>query len=43
MAGSVPVGVQLISQRYREDLLLEAGFAIEAGGAPPSPIDPVWE
>jgi amidase len=42
MAGTAPVGVQLIANRYREDLLLDAGAAIEAGGTPPSPIDPVW-
>jgi amidase len=41
LVGRVPVGVQLIGGRYREDLLLAAGEAIEAGGAPPSPIDPV--
>jgi amidase len=38
--GAVPVGVQLVAGRYREDLLLAAGGAIEAGGVPPSPIDP---
>ncbi|WP_407156066.1 amidase family protein [Bradyrhizobium sp. STM 3557] len=37
----IPVGVQLVSQRFREDLCLAAGEAIEAGGTPPSPIDPV--
>lgn len=37
MVGTVPVGVQLIGARYREDLLLAAGEAIEAGGAPPMP------
>ena len=42
MVGTSPVGVQLIAQRYREDLLLDAGAAIEAGGTPPSPIDPTW-
>ena len=42
MVGTAPVGVQLVAQRYREDLLLDAGAAIEAGGAPPSPIDPAW-
>ena len=42
MVGTAPVGVQLISQRYREDLLLDAGAAIEAGGVPVSPIDPIW-
>ena len=36
----VPVGVQLIGARYREDLLLAAGAAIEAGGAP---IEPVFD
>ena len=40
MAGDAPVGVQLIAGRYREDLLLLAGEAIEAGGVPPAPIDP---
>ncbi len=42
--GKVPVGVQVVSGRYREDLCLLAGEAIEAGGTPPSPIDPVsWK
>ncbi|WP_158746151.1 amidase family protein [Acidisphaera sp. L21] len=41
MVGTVPVGVQLVSRRYREDLCLAAGEAIEAGGVPASPIDPV--
>jgi amidase len=41
LVGRVPVGVQLVSGRYREDLCLSAGEAIEAGGVPPSPIDPV--
>jgi amidase len=40
LEGTVPVGVQLTAGRYREDLLLAAGEAIEAGGAPPSPVDP---
>lgn len=40
MVGTVPVGVQLLAGRFREDLLLAAGYAIEAGGAPESPIDP---
>jgi amidase len=39
MVGTVPVGVQLIGARYREDLLLEAGQAIEAGGTPPMPAE----
>ncbi len=41
LVGRVPVGVQLVAQRFREDLCLAAGEAIEAGGTPPSPIDPV--
>jgi amidase len=41
LVGKVPVGVQVISGRFREDLCLLAGEAIEAGGVPPSPIDPV--
>lgn len=40
MVGTAPVGVQIIAGRYREDLCLLAGAAIEAGGVPPSPIDP---
>src|SRR5499426_1080128 len=40
LIGKVPVGVQVVSGRYREDLCLLAGEAIEAGGTPPSPIDP---
>lgn len=40
LVGRVPVGVQIIAGRYREDLCLLAGEAIEAGGVPPSPIDP---
>jgi amidase len=40
MVGTTPVGVQIIAGRYREDLCLLAGEAIEAGGVPPSPIDP---
>ena len=41
LVGRVPVGVQIVSGRYREDLCLLAGEAIEAGGVPPAPIDPV--
>ncbi len=37
----VPVGVQIVAGRFREDLCLAAGAAIEAGGVPVSPIDPV--
>jgi amidase len=41
LVGKSPVGVQVVSGRYREDLCLAAGEAIEAGGVPPSPIDPL--
>jgi amidase len=41
LVGKSPVGVQVVSGRYREDLCLAAGEAIEVGGVPPSPIDPV--
>ena len=40
LVGRVPVGVQIVSGRYREDLCLLAGEAIEAGGVPAAPIDP---
>jgi amidase len=40
LVGRVPVGVQLLAGRYREDLLLEAGAAIEAGGVPATPVEP---
>ena len=40
MIGSVPVGVQIVAGHFREDLLLRAGKAIEAGGTPVSPVDP---
>lgn len=41
LVDGVPVGVQVVSTRYREDLCLSAGEAIEAGGVPASPIDPL--
>lgn len=40
MAGSAPVGVQLVAGRFDEARLLEAGEIIEAAGAPASPVDP---
>jgi amidase len=40
LLGRVPVGVQVVSGRYREDLCLLAGEAIEAAGVPASPVDP---
>src|SRR4051794_14382832 len=41
VVGRIPVGVQVVSGRYREDLCLLAGETIEAGGTPASPVDPV--
>src|SRR5437879_6317499 len=41
MVGRIPIGVQVVSGRYREDLCLLAGEAIEAGGTPSAPVDPV--
>jgi len=40
LVGTAPVGVQVVAGRYREDLCLAAGEAIEAGGVPAAPIDP---
>lgn len=39
--GNIPVGIQVLSGRGREELCLNAGKTIEAQGAPPSPIEPV--
>jgi amidase len=41
LVGKVPVGVQVVASRFREDLCFAAGEAIEAGGTPPMPVDPV--
>src|SRR5712672_3511697 len=41
LVGRVPVGVQVVSTRYREDLCLLACEAIEAGGTPMMPVDPI--
>mgnify|MGYP006269164153 CR=1 FL=1 len=35
-----PMGVQLVAGRFREDLLLAAGRAIEAAAPPVRPVDP---
>ncbi|MCX7372335.1 MAG: amidase family protein [Alphaproteobacteria bacterium] len=40
LVGRRPVGVQLLAGRYREDLLFAAGADIEAGGTPPTPVEP---
>ncbi|MBI2159501.1 MAG: hypothetical protein HYU25_03760, partial [Candidatus Rokubacteria bacterium] len=41
MANGVPLGVQVIGSRYREDLCLDAAEVIEAQHGLPTPIDPV--
>jgi amidase len=40
LVGRVPVGVHVVAGRYREDLCLSAGEAIEAGGTPSAVVDP---
>jgi amidase len=40
MHGNAPLGVQLVAARYREDICLLAGEAIEQGGVAPAPVDP---
>jgi len=40
LVDGVPVGVQLVGARYREDILLAAGEEIAAAGTPATPIDP---
>jgi amidase len=40
VVGATTTGVQVVATRFREDLCLLAGEAIEAGGVPPAPIDP---
>ncbi len=40
LVGRVPVGVQLVAARFREDLCLAAGEAIEAGGTPSAVVNP---
>ncbi|MFT7593178.1 MAG: amidase [Paracoccaceae bacterium] len=39
--GTIPVGVQLISGRFREDILLAAGAVIEAAGPGVTVADPI--
>jgi amidase len=38
----LPIGVQVIAGRYREDLALDAAEVIEAQHGLETPIDPVW-
>jgi amidase len=37
--GGLPVGVQLVAGRFREDLVLAAGEVVEARAGVPSPVD----
>lgn len=41
-ANGWPMGVQLVTRRYREDLILAAGEVIEAQEPPITPIDVKW-
>jgi amidase len=41
VAGGLPLGVQVIGGRYREDLCFDAAEVIEARHPVPTPIDPV--
>ncbi|MBX2855744.1 MAG: amidase family protein [Rhodobacteraceae bacterium] len=37
---ATPIGVQLVADRFREDLLLDAGAAIERQASPIEPVEP---
>ncbi|MCV0426634.1 MAG: amidase, partial [Roseibium sp.] len=41
--GNLPVGVQLVASRFREDILLAAGRDIERASAPVTVTTPNWE
>ena len=38
----LPMGVQIVGSRFREDLCLTAAGAIEAHAGVLTPIDPAW-
>ena len=40
VANGLPVGLQLLGQRFREDTLLDAGDVIESRAGVLTPIDP---
>jgi amidase len=42
LVDGVPVGVQIIGSRYREDLCLDAAQAIEDEAGQLTPVDPVF-
>lgn len=37
-----PIGVQIGAHAWREDLIIDAGFALEAHRGPVGPVDPTW-
>jgi amidase len=41
-AKNIPVGVQLIGARFREDILIAAGRDLENSGVAPVCVDPNW-
>jgi amidase len=40
LVGDVPTGVQVVAERFHEDLCFDAGKAIEAAYPTGTPIDP---
>jgi amidase len=42
LADALPMGVQLIAARFREDVFLEGAEAIEVRAGAITPIDPAW-
>jgi amidase len=38
----IPMGVQIVAQRYREDMALDAAQAVEDACGTTTPIDPMW-
>jgi amidase len=40
ITGNTPIGVQLVSRRFREDICLAAAAILERAGTPESPVDP---
>ena len=40
ITGNTPIGVQLVSPRFREDICLAAAAILERAGTPESPVEP---
>ncbi len=40
ITGNTPIGVQLVSRRFREDICLAAAAILERAGTPESPVEP---